>query len=38
MKWNWLCLMAFDDLWAEIFFEFLPDAIYLASHPALNSK
>jgi len=38
MQWNWLCLMAFDDLWAETFFEFHPDTIDLASDPALNSK
>lgn len=30
--------IAFDDLWAETFFEFLPEAIDLAIHPALNSK
>jgi len=38
MKENWLCLMAFDDLGAETFFEFLPDALDLAIQPALNSK
>jgi hypothetical protein len=38
MKENWLCLMAFDDLWAETFFEFLPVAIDLAIQPALISK
>jgi len=38
MKKNQLYLMAFDDLWAETFFEFLPEAIGLAIHLALNSN
>jgi len=31
-------LMSFDHLCTENFSEFHPDAIYLASHPALNSN
>jgi hypothetical protein len=35
---NWHSIISFDYLCAKNFSEILPDAIYLAHHPALNSK